>query len=635
MRRTITMFFIVLLISFNLGVLATDHVYIRASKEPSTRPSPNVNVPNPDLPNLSVHGKKVEEELASSLRINPNYQQRHVAGDRVFSTWWGYGHGEKERNLQQIAMNDYTNEIKAHQKSKNSMIGKLKSKLPNLKTKQKERERELNEKYNNAKQEREKARQSMRDIANDANVHKKAVWSVDKTQSHQSSPQKDHSSNQSPVRFHGLSYTGKKLDKPYASKNSPRERPIHANEITPNLPGLSETGKRIEEKLQDRLVKGDLHPRTVGEGRVWELWHTKSSAEHQRNDRHISVLHLKNEIRQESQTIAGRVRLRLRGVRNLKEQNAKEKQQFRQTMRDVEHDTDIHKKARTIGEKDAHYIKKPIWLDSKTLGYGSDGGSKGSSHGYRSKSASSVKLNEPFPERNKPHERPLHANEITPNLPGLTENGKRIERDLQERVKKGKLHPSQVGEARVKDMWYDKGNAEHRRNTRHKHVLNFKNEIRQGSKTLHGIIGLKLKRTKKLKEESSIEKNQFRQTLRDIAHDTNVHKKLHTIREKDARYINKPIWSASKTLGYGSDGGSKGSSYGYRSRSPSPSSSVEIIPRPKRYPPHSPESDSSSSSIPSLSSTKYSIHSPTPSLNSDASNKPSSSSTATSKRKRQ
>lgn len=174
MRRTITMFFIVLLISFNLGVLATDHVYIRASKEPSTRPSPNVNVPNPDLPNLSVHGKKVEEELASSLRINPNYQQRHVAGDRVFSTWWGYGHGEKERNLQQIAMNDYTNEIKAHQKSKNSMIGKLKSKLPNLKTKQKERERELNEKYNNAKQEREKARQSMRDIANDANVHKKA-----------------------------------------------------------------------------------------------------------------------------------------------------------------------------------------------------------------------------------------------------------------------------------------------------------------------------------------------------------------------------------------------------------------------------------------------------------------------------
>lgn len=184
-------------------------------------------------------------------------------------------------------------------------------------------------------------------------------------------------------------FAGKKLDKPYASKNSPRERPIHANEITPNLPGLSETGKRIEEKLQDRLVKGDLHPRTVGEGRVWELWHTKSSAEHQRNDRHISVLHLKNEIRQESQTIAGRVRLRLRGVRNLKEQNAKEKQQFRQTMRDVEHDTDIHKKARTIGEKDAHYIKKPIWLDSKTLGYGSDGGSKGSSHGYRSKSASS------------------------------------------------------------------------------------------------------------------------------------------------------------------------------------------------------------------------------------------------------
>lgn len=49
------------------------------------------------------------------------------------------------------------------------------------------------------------------------------VWSVDKTQSHQSSPQKDHSSNQSPVRFHGLSYTGNGVEKHLQRQKVPKE----------------------------------------------------------------------------------------------------------------------------------------------------------------------------------------------------------------------------------------------------------------------------------------------------------------------------------------------------------------------------------------------------------------------------
>lgn len=215
------------------------------------------------------------------------------------------------------------------------------------------------------------------------------------------------------------------------------------------------------------------------------------------------------------------------------------------------------------------------------------------------------RLDRPFPERNKSNERPLHANEITPNLPGLSVRGKKIEKHLENRVRKGELEPEHVGEARVRKMWFKKGSAEHQRNARHLNELNFKNEIRKESQTIAGRIRLKMQGVKTLMKENAEEKNKFRQKLRDIAHDSTIHQKYHTIGDKDARYINKPIWKESRTIGYQTNSDSKGSSFGYRSRSPSPNSSFEIISRPKRYPPPPTKSSSSSSSLPSLSSSSF------------------------------
>ncbi|PWN38197.1 uncharacterized protein FA14DRAFT_159880, partial [Meira miltonrushii] len=239
-------------------------------------------------------------------------------------------------------------------------------------------------------------------------------------------------------------------------------------------------------------------------------------------------------------------------------------------------------------------------------------------------------LIQPLPDKNKAAERPLHADEITPNLPGLTAHGRAVEKELEESVREG-LHPTQVGSARVMEMWHRKGSAEHQRNARHLNNLHFKKEIRKKSQTVAGRIRLKLGGVKELAEENKIEKNQFRQTLRDIAHDTKVHRKLNTIGEKDANFIEKPKFKMSKILGYDSDGASKGSSYGYRSRSPSPSSSVEIISRPRRHTPP-PKSSPSSSAIPSLSLSRVSGHSSSSSSTSgSSSSKKSPSSTATSK----
>lgn len=188
----------------------------------------------------------------------------------------------------------------------------------------------------------------------------------------------------------------------------------------------------------------------------------------------------------------------------------------------------------------------------------------------------------PSPERNMPEERPLHANEITPNLPGLTAHGRKVEKELEKHLQEG-LHPSRVGSARVMELRLRKGSAEYRRNATHLYGLHYKKGIQKESQSFAG----RLRRAgiKRIAEDNKIDKNQHRQTLRDIAHDTEVHRKFNTIGEKDANYINKPQYKMSKILGYDSDGASKGSSYGYRSRSPSPSTSGEITSRPRRHSP--------------------------------------------------
>ncbi|PWN38200.1 uncharacterized protein FA14DRAFT_188217 [Meira miltonrushii] len=207
-------------------------------------------------------------------------------------------------------------------------------------------------------------------------------------------------------------------------------------------------------------------------------------------------------------------------------------------------------------------------------------------------------MNHPLPSSNKEHERPFHADEVTPNLPGLTNHGKAVEKELESHLQQG-LRPSKVGEARVRNLWEHGKTAEYERNKRHVKSLQLKKQIQKESRTFFGRIRLRREGIQKLAEDNKIEKDQFRQTLRDIAHDTKIHRKLHTIGTKDFNHINKPKYKISKTLGYDSDGNSKGSSFGYRDKPPSPSESNEIFSRPTRNTPP-PASSSSSSSIPSL-----------------------------------
>lgn len=115
----------------------------------------NANSPNPNLPNLSIQGKEVEEELAKHYHpINT----KAVGISRASKLWWRHGQEEIERNTHHKKMNRYTDDIKEHEKYKQLIIGKAKSKIPILKKKQDKKGVELNEKYNNAKQERDKHR---------------------------------------------------------------------------------------------------------------------------------------------------------------------------------------------------------------------------------------------------------------------------------------------------------------------------------------------------------------------------------------------------------------------------------------------------------------------------------------------
>lgn len=89
------------------------------------------------------------------------------------------------------------------------------------------------------------------------------------------------------------------------------------------------------------------------------------------------------------------------------------------------------------------------------------------------------------------------------------------------------------------------------------------------NRTWLGRQYIKRKELKEQLQESRIEKNKGRKALQDIAHDSAIHKKYKTFREKDVQHINKTFLQESKELGYHSDGRSNGSDFSYRSRSPS------------------------------------------------------------------
>jgi hypothetical protein len=180
-RTTLTIIFaiLLLLISNDLGTSAmNDHRSMLRTRIPLLHDTDkrNTNGPNPNLPNLSVQGKEVEEELAK--HYHPT-NTKAVGTSRAFKLWWRHGQEEIQRNTHHRKMNNYANDIKEYEKYKQSTMGKAQSKIPMLRKMQDKKGVKLNEKYNNAKQERDEHRQTMRDIANDANVHKKAGNFID------------------------------------------------------------------------------------------------------------------------------------------------------------------------------------------------------------------------------------------------------------------------------------------------------------------------------------------------------------------------------------------------------------------------------------------------------------------------
>lgn len=211
-----------------------------------------------------------------------------------------------------------------------------------------------------------------------------------------------------------------------------------------------------------------------------------------------------------------------------------------------------------------------------------------------------------IPSPNQSPERPIHANEITPNLPGLSEHGRKIEKDLESLVKTGKLKPQDVGTDRMIETSWARSKAEYKRNQHHTQALRYKKDIRKNSRTYKGRFKLLDGDVYRKLEHERNEKGKSRQLLKDIAHDSAIHQKLKTFGDKDVKHINNSNWKESKELGYHSDGRSNGSSYGYRTSSPSPSTMGPwdfLTARPSRpTPSHSNGSSSSSESLPNVSS---------------------------------
>lgn len=167
--------FLLLLIPLDLGILAmndlkVDHFTIRYPGDSAFKSS-NANKPNPNLPNLSDHGKELEEKFARDLHQNPGIQNR-IGGERVASSWWEHIHAESSRDIHHTMMNMYADDIKELKDRKKSTSGKQTFLL--------KKEKKLHKKHEEAKQERDKHREKMRDIRKDAYIHKEAGNFTDK-----------------------------------------------------------------------------------------------------------------------------------------------------------------------------------------------------------------------------------------------------------------------------------------------------------------------------------------------------------------------------------------------------------------------------------------------------------------------
>ena len=129
-------------------------------------------------------------------------------------------------------------------------------------------------------------------------------------------------------------------------------------------------------------------------------------------------------------------------------------------------------------------------------------------------------------------------------------------------------------------MFFRKGHAEGERNEAHKEMLSYKKAIRKANRS---PLDLSTSGTKGLYRKEATKKANSRQTLKNIAHDSNILHQHGYIGSKDKQYIKHPTWIESRELGCDSDGNSAGSSFGDKSPSPR-SRSPKRIPSRSRSP---------------------------------------------------
>lgn len=175
------------------------------------------------------------------------------------------------------------------------------------------------------------------------------------------------------------------MNLPIPDRNRPEERGSHAN--TPNryLAGLTDHGKQVENYLIDGLRKDANRQNLVSRERVREMFWRKGHAEGERNEAHKEMLIHKKAIKKANRSPLD---LSVSGTSGLYRKEASKRAKSRQTLKNIAHDSTILHQHGYIGSKDKKYINHPIWIESRELGYDSDGNSAGSSLGDKSPSHS-------------------------------------------------------------------------------------------------------------------------------------------------------------------------------------------------------------------------------------------------------
>ncbi|PWN38199.1 uncharacterized protein FA14DRAFT_177473 [Meira miltonrushii] len=131
----------------------------------SKRPA-SANTPNPNLKDLSRHARAIEEHLH---HVHPS----EVGTYRVNELYKVHGEAEIQRNKQQHHMNVDSQMMQGHEniKAGDKRVRKM---LHGTRAEEKQKEIAMHDNYNNAKEERDKHRKTMRNIKSDARIHQKA-----------------------------------------------------------------------------------------------------------------------------------------------------------------------------------------------------------------------------------------------------------------------------------------------------------------------------------------------------------------------------------------------------------------------------------------------------------------------------